>query len=156
MKRFFLLLVVVLLVAATMYAASDNRKHRGVEQIGVTTDSLGDSTIATGSFGAFTTDGYNTLQSEIIIGNAKPAYAGLGVSDSGIIFLYTHTEHGANVLIDSTSKGSLPCTLSTIVHSNVGDTLIREYLEIEFAIHDTLGDSLIAVNYPITYSIKLK
>ena len=154
MKKLIVLFIISL--AVMVYATADFREHKGVQQISVSTDSAADSTNATGTFGSFITDGYSTLQADIVIGNALPTYAGLGNIDSAWIRLYTRSEYGSNIVIDSVSGAGLPVTMTTSLHSNVGDTLIKKYLSIGYTIYDSLGDTTIAVNYPIKYSIKLK
>lgn len=151
-----IILSVLLCVSFMLLAAGEYRRYGDTKQITVVTDSAGDSTYASGNFGVGMVYGFNTLHGRVIMENAKPNPAGLGNADSAWLWLYTYMINGDLILVDSAVKNALPCTLTTVVHSNVGDTLLRSYLQIAYAVYDSLGDTLATVEYPIKYDITLK
>ncbi len=150
-------MVIVSMAGIFIGASGDYRTDNDTYQATVVTDDAGDSTVVLETeFGVMPLYGFNSLRARVIMENAKPTYAGLGLSDSAIVWMYTSFYTGERIVIDSVISPSLPCTLDIIIHSNVGDTLLRNYLSIGYQIHDTLGDTALTVEYPIKYEILLK
>ena len=155
MKRFYLI-VLCILSAVFMIAAGEYLKHDNAGTLSVLTDGGGDSTTGSGSFFVGETRGFTGLYAQIIISPAFPTQAGLGNADTGWVWLYTIGDGGNSYLVDSAWSAGLPCTLLTVLHSNVGDTLLRDMLRIDVEIEDTLGDDTSTVLYPVAWKIKLK
>jgi hypothetical protein len=154
-KGQWLLLVVVALTATWLMAAGEYQKYDNVATMTVTTDSAGDSTLGGMTRRIVKVDGWsNSIQAMFILGNAYPAYAGLGVSDSAFIQLYAGFGDSLHVLTADT-VAALPCTTYYAITANT-DTLLKEYLTVRCSIFDTLGDSVMDVTYPLNYYIILK
>jgi hypothetical protein len=101
------------------------------------------------------TYGYRTMHAKFMLSKEQSAYAGLGNSDSAWIHLYGVM--GTDLyLIARDSNNALPCSLLVTLHSNVGDTIIRPGLMVRTKVTDTCTDTVMEVNYPISWDIHLK
>jgi hypothetical protein len=101
--------------------------------------------------------GWNTLRGRVILNPSSTTSHGIGLDDSGYIWLYTYyVGTDDRVLLDSTAVDYLPCTLSVVVPSSVGDTLLRNYLQLKVMVYDTTADTNFVVVYPVDYTITLK
>lgn len=99
--------------------------------------------------------GFKTLQADIVLRNQLSAEAGLGVADSAIVWLYAVKGH-ENYRIDSARCTVIPCTLIVNLHSNVGDTVLHDYLMVKYYTYDTLTEKNMIITYPMTWDITLK
>lgn len=149
------LIVAVLLMVSVALAAGEYFQDAGTLSAVVTTDGAGDSTFASGTFSVANTQGFRTLQFKAKLDDAVPAYGGLGKSDSGWLWLYS-VLGSERVLIDSAVSAGLPCSLLVNLHSNVGDTLLRNLLDLDWQVYDSLGDSSFDATYPVRFNLKLK
>lgn len=151
------MLIILLVFFCGLLYAESYKTYDGRVNIPVVTDSLGDSTTVSGHFGAWKTEGYSTVNLEVKVNNATPAYAGMGNLDSVWLQLYTFNDLSQTlVLLDSVSDAGLPYTYTYHLHSNVGDTAIRNNLVLYYQFYDSLGDTTLSLNYPVDYFIKLK
>ena len=118
--------------------------------------------------------GYSTLHATIIAAPRTQVTTTsmlTGLDDSIWLWLYTSvgmtqadSASGDLKLIDSTVSTTIPCTLKTTLHSNVGDTLLRDFLYIRWQMYDSLSDTvdgttepnIVTAKYPIRYDITLK
>ena len=153
--------MVALLIAAGLAIGGDGsyQKYQDRYNIPMTSDSAGDSSIVTGTIGIGPVYGYGSLHGIFTVHNASPGYAGLGNSDSCILTLYAvHDGPGAvlRTALGTSTTASLPATLTVVEHSNVGDTSLYDKLELDYAIHDTLGDTAISFLFPTTWNVTLK
>jgi len=153
--RRIVILVAVSIAGLIIGAAGEYQKYDDRTTFTVTTDSAGDSTYAGMTRRLVPCEGWsNSVQAMLILGNAYPAYAGLGVSDSAFVQLYADFADSLHILTANTTA-SLPCTLY-YCNTGVIDTLLKENLTVLCSIFDTLGDSALDVTYPLNYHILFK
>lgn len=156
MKREFLIIAVgVLVLACGLFAAGEFKEFKGQYDISASTNTLDDSLVVSGDKYIGNPEGFKSLRYWARIYPAKTSLSGMGLSDSGYLWLYSQFS-GTNKLIDSAVANSLPVTLTGVVHSNVGDTLIRERLLLTYRIQDTTSDTVLSTEYPLHWNIRLK
>lgn len=154
MKQWALIAIIGLL-SAGLVASGEYAKYDGVTTFAVTTDDGGDSTLGNITQRICKTEGWsNSIQVMLVLGNAYPATAGLGLSDSGIIQLWAGFGDSLHILAVDTSA-TLP---NTLYYASTGDvdTLLKEYLTVKCNIYDTLGDNAVSVTYPLSYYVIMK
>ena len=161
MKTKLIGLVVSLLVIAGLAIGGDGsyQKYNDAYNIPMTSDDAGDSSIVTGTIAIGPVYGYSSLHGIFTVQNAKPGYAGLGNADSCILTLYAVYKSGTSTLrtaLGTATTASLPASLTVVEHSNVGDTSLYDALELDYAIHDTLGDTAISFLFPAHWNVTLK
>lgn len=154
MKRCMLLVLVG--ACFLSLGAGEYKKIDGVFPIPVVTDGAGDSTETSGTIRLGRVEGYvNSIMAMLILQPATPPYAGLGVDDSGIVRL--STSFGDSVhRIDSVNCAALPCTLYYASIAAELDTLLKDNIEAEWYVVDSLGDSAVSTSYMLRYNITLK
>ena len=153
MKRVMLLILVA--AAGLAMGAGEFGKYDGPATFTVTTDDGGDSTLAGMTRRIAPMDGWsNSVQAMFVLRDASPAYAGLGVSDSGFIQLFATFGDSLHILTADT-VAALPCTTYYASTADI-DTLLKEYLTVTCSVFDTLGDSAFVATYPLDYHIILK
>lgn len=161
MKKTFVIGFLVLLLAAVVWADPrlNNKKIQGHQTLNVSSDSTADSMYVSGSANLVNNniEGFTSIMVKIILRGPISAYAGIGNDDSAWIWLRTHWA-GETVLLDSAVSEGLPTTLRYAVSSDsLGtDTLLKDYLSVDWAIYDSLGDTTINVKYDISWDINLK
>lgn len=149
-------LLFVMIIAIAFIGAGEYQTHTGTKHLAVTTSVAGtDSTFGHGFWGLGPAFGFTSLHAQIIVGNATPVLRGIGEADSVMIKLFT-SDYTGNIIIDSIYQASIPCTLNTVIHSNIGDSLLRNEINLEVWTADTLADSAFVATYPISYRVKLK
>lgn len=163
MKRLILVGLLVLLLAAVVWAdpRKNNKKIQGHQVVFVETDSTGDSTYASGNVNLVTPDveGFRSIMATVTLRGPISAYPGVGNQDSGWVWLRAHWA-GESVVLDSTVANSIPVTLRYVLSSSPdtlgGDTLLKDYLSVSWAIFDSIGDTTVSVRYDISWDINLK
>lgn len=149
-------IVLALLVMSTSVLGANNYVvHQGNTDVSVVTDGGGDSTRTSGYVGIGPTYGARTLKAKITLGNNNEGKTGMGLQDSGWIWLYS-VFAGDEVLCDSAVANSLPVTLNVRIIQAIGDTLLGRYLTLKWEIYDSLGDDASTVTFPIRWEILLK
>ena len=99
--------------------------------------------------------GFKHLDGRIVLSASYSGYAGLGNEDSAIVTIYTTGPHGRFILAVDTCA-SPPCTCNVMLHSNVGDTLLRRQIEFHWYIDDTVSDTTLTVYFPAWWDLQLK
>lgn len=160
MKRIVGVMILSLLaVAISADPRFNNKKIQGHQTLTVSSDSTADSMYVSGSANLVDNnlEGFTSIMAKVIIRGPISAYAGIGNDDSAWIWLRTHWA-GETVLLDSAVGEGLPVTLRYEVSSDsLGtDTLLKDYLSVDWAIYDSLGDTTINVKYDISWDINLK
>jgi|GEM_PF-6461818 len=154
MKRIMLLVIVG--AALLLLGAGEYKKIYGEFPIPVTTDGAGDSTESAGVYRIGRVEGFcNSIMAMLILQPGSPPYAGLGNDDSAIVRLSTTFGDSLHRL-DSANCASLPCTLYYASTATALDTLLKDNLEVEWYIVDSLGDTALSVNYMMRYDVTLK
>ena len=74
----------------------------------------------------------------------------------GIFYIVNVNDPVNRVLLDSGLCAGLPCTLTRVIHSNVGDTALRSFLNFKWWISDTASDSIGTFYCPTHWDITLK
>ena len=173
MKR--LLLVLVLSLVAVTVGAADGEFMRlsGSYEYNIEFDTLSDTASGDGDTEVDSIFrlhkkimGFNTLHARIIGGVALSGSSQItGLADTLTLQLWTGMDGWGTtdlVRVDSVSlRTALPCTLDVVLHSNVGDTLLRDYLFIQWTYGDSLTeledtDTPVTAKFPIRYEITLK
>ena len=157
MKRFGLLAFLTLVMFGLLIGAGEYRRLSGVEIVTVTLDSAAsDSTIHHDTMFVGTCAGWRTLQSKIVLGDERSSHAGIGNDDSGKIWLYT-IFGGHRYTVDSVFDEGLPCSLITMLHSNVGDSLLKDFIAFDIEVYDSMAaDTVMTIDYPVTWEMILK
>lgn len=158
MKRIIVLIVLMLAVTAWADPRFNHKQIQGNQTLTVATDSTGDSTYASGSANLVdnSLEGFKGMMAKIVLRGPISAYAGIGNQDSGWIWLRTYFA-GDTFLLDSAVANSIPVTLRYELPAAAGtDTLLKDYLIVDWAIFDSLGDTTLAVKYDISWDINLK
>jgi len=128
---------------------ADTASDTTTTQANVTSKSTSSDTL--GLCPLFAGDGghVNAMYGRFILQASHKTAQGVGLSDSG--FLYLFTEFANEYLeLDSDSSSGLPCTLRVELPSAAGtDTLFKEHLYVAYRITDTASDTTYTIPYEI-------
>lgn len=97
------------------------------------------------------------LYGDIILQPASDTVWGFGASDSGYLWLLTGriVDTGiVYVVLAKDSANSLPCTLHVAkIHAAANDTIFHNFLGLAWRVRDTLTDTVINAQYPVSVDL---
>ncbi len=147
------------------YTITGNKNNAGIWFFAVYTDTAQDTTHGADSVSSISKDsgtvsldrvqGFKHIDGQVIVNASYSAYAGLGNADSGIVTVYTSGPTGRFIIAVDTCAAP-PCTCDVMLHSNVGDTLLRRQIEFHWYIDDTVSDTTLTVYFPAWWDLQLK
>lgn len=148
-----------LIFYARAYGSSDTSDHLTADSLhsdSIHFDNVGTGvTRDTGTYTFGLTEGYNVLQSKVVIHPALTPIAGVGNSDSGYIYMFVERA-GEKDTIAQDSSAALPCSLEVQVLPAVGDTLLKDKIGVWWIVQDTFNDTTVTIEYPMSWDITLK
>lgn len=151
--------------STTHYTIEGNKNNAGIWFFAVYTDTAQDTTHGADSVSSISSDsgtvhlsnvyGFKHIDGRVILKASGSGYAGLGNADSAIVTFYTSGPKG-RLIITVDTCAQAPCTCDVMLHSNVGDTLLRREVEFHWYIDDTVSDTSLTVYFPASWDLRLK
>lgn len=99
-----------------------------------------------------------SIDGRFVLGASDSTGLGIGLSDSGYLWLYYVTTRGEYSLADSAFRAALPCTLSVEVADAEGNNVVfADNLALVWRVSDTASDTTrLTIPFDITYDYTLK
>jgi len=142
---------------ATYVNVGDTAQDTTLITANATSNSVGTGTIDIGR--TIWSDGHATsIRGRFILEASDSTGLGIGLSDSGYIWLNYLTTYGDSTLVDSAFRAALPCTLSVSVADAIGNNVVfGDKLTLSWRVSDTSSDtSALTIPFDITYDYTLK
>ena len=100
--------------------------------------------------------GFKTVKGEIMFKPGLVKHTGAATSCSTYLWLYTDGPAGLKVIAADSVEDLDSLRLPVTVHSNVGDTLLRNTLRLRWRYYDTLSDTTYEQRHPLEVDVTLK
>jgi hypothetical protein len=158
MSRLVVVAVILLLAACAVAGILRGRTLQGVVEFTVTSDTTGDSTIASGWVEL--KDGeigdYRSMMARVVVSGPYGGTTGMGNADSAIIGLYS-VWGTDTVLVAVDTNASFPVTIRKMLPYAAGnDTILKDKFLFKYNLWDTCSDTVADHVYKINYDIRLE
>lgn len=153
-------LIIWLMIAVSVIAGGSWRHDADTWTVYVTTGTSPSSLQDTIDFGRVIFRDWHatSLDAEFTLNASATTTGGVGLTDSGYLWLYHKTARGDYVLADSAFTDSLPVTLTVLIPDAIGNnTVFRDKFALVWRVWDTTSSAAVSVvPYDIDFDYTLK